>query len=166
MGYTDAEIKAAQEIINAMFAKNNKLTAEQLADAILAGNLDGKTIGNGTDRINNLKAMGYTEAEIRAAQDIVNERLIGSSPTAQEQPSINEARKTFAQNMITVKSGSTGETVEVLQKTLKELGFYNGTIDGEAGTQTIAAIKSAQSAWGIIADGVFGTQSWSALMNV
>lgn len=166
MGYTDTEIRSAQEIINAIFAKNNKLTAEQLATAILAGTLNGKTIGNGLNRINNLKAMGYTEAEIRAAQDIVNERLINSAPIAIEQPSLNEARKTFAQNLPVIQQGSTGETVKILQQTLTDLKFYTGDIDGEAGTYTVNAIKTAQSAWGLFPDGIFGLQSWSKLLNL
>ena len=115
LGYTDSEIRAAQDIINARLKASNKLSADKLADAILAGTLNGKKIGNGTDRINNLKAMGYTESEIRAAQDIVNERLIGNSPTSIEQPSINEARKTFVQNLPTIQLNSTGEIVKILQ---------------------------------------------------
>lgn len=165
MGYTEAEIKAAQEIINQKFAIAKKLTSEQLADAILAGSLNGKQIGNGITRINNLKAAGYTETEIRAAQDIVNERLIGKAPTVQ-QPDTTTARKTIAQNMKTVQKGSTGETVELLQKVLKSLGFYTGNIDGKAGNYTVDAIKKAQTTWGIIVDGIFGPQSWNKLLEV
>lgn len=78
--------------------------------------------------------MGYTEAEIRAAQDIVNERLIGSAPTAIEQPSLNEARKTFTQNLPVIEMNSEGEIVKILQQTLTDLGFYTGDIDGKAET--------------------------------
>lgn len=165
MGYTDSEIKAAQEIINQKFAVAKKLTAEQLADAILAGSLDGKKIGNGTDRINNLKAAGYTEAEIRAAQDIVNERLIGKAPTVKE-PDTSEVRKAIAQSFKTIQQGSTGETVEVLQKALKTLGFYTGDIDGWVGYYTVQAIKDAQRAWGLTPDGIFGVKSWSKLLDL
>ncbi len=79
LGYTDAEIQAAQDIVN---GKNKvetappapaKLTAEQLAAEIKAGKW-----GNGQARKDNLKKAGYSDAEIKAAQTIVNNG--GSAP--------------------------------------------------------------------------------------
>lgn len=47
-----------------------KLNAEQLATNIIRGDY-----GNGADRINKLKSLGYSIAEINAAQSVVNNRL-------------------------------------------------------------------------------------------
>jgi GH25 family lysozyme M1 (1,4-beta-N-acetylmuramidase) len=47
-----------------------KLNAEQLATNIIRGDY-----GNGADRINKLKSLGYSIAEINAAQAVVNNRL-------------------------------------------------------------------------------------------
>lgn len=47
-----------------------KLDAEQLATNIIRGDY-----GNGADRINKLKSLGYSIAEINAAQAVVNNRL-------------------------------------------------------------------------------------------
>lgn len=49
-----------------------KLSAQALAEAIIAKNVHGHNVGNGQERIDNLKAMGYTETEIKAAQEIIN----------------------------------------------------------------------------------------------
>ncbi len=51
-------------------APATKLNAEQLATNIIRGDY-----GNGADRINKLKSLGYSVAEINAAQAIVNNRL-------------------------------------------------------------------------------------------
>lgn len=51
-------------------APATKLNAEQLATNIIRGDY-----GNGADRINKLKSLGYSVAEINAAQAVVNNRL-------------------------------------------------------------------------------------------
>lgn len=66
-GYTDSEIQAAQDIINSESKKSSKLSASELAKAILRGDY-----GNGTVRIKKLKSLGYTDTEIKAAQNLVN----------------------------------------------------------------------------------------------
>jgi hypothetical protein len=57
-----------------------KLSTNELADAIQAGKY-----GNGAERFNKLKAEGYTDAEINAAQDEVNRRY-GAKPTTSNKP--------------------------------------------------------------------------------
>lgn len=92
LGYTDAEIQAAQDIVNGKASapapsqpeppKPTKLTAEQLAEAILAGKY-----GNGDARKAALKAEGYTDAEITAAQKAVNAKVSGNKPATTAKPS-------------------------------------------------------------------------------
>ena len=40
------------------------------------------------------------------------------------------------------KYGSTGNEVRTLQQKLKDLGFYNGSVDGIFGSQTQSAVRS------------------------
>lgn len=69
LGYTAAEITAAQAEVNRRYAKPVKLSTSKLADAIIAGKY-----GNGNERIEKLKAEGYSQSEINAAQAEVNAR--------------------------------------------------------------------------------------------
>ena len=59
--------------------------------------------------------------------------------------------------MNTLKKGSKGEEVKILQKAL------NITVDGNFGTKTEDAVKIFQKSKGLVADGVVGTKTWNAL---
>lgn len=54
------------------------------------------------------------------------------------------------------KYGSTGSEVKTLQQKLKDLGFYNGDVDGIFGTQTQTAVRNFQRSVGITVDGIAG----------
>ena len=52
--------------------------------------------------------------------------------------------------------GSEGEEVRQIQRKLRELGFYSGSVDGIYGTGTRNAVTSFQKSCGIKADGIAG----------
>lgn len=52
--------------------------------------------------------------------------------------------------------GSRGEEVRQIQKKLKSLGFYSGSVDGIYGTRTKNAVTAFQRSCGIRADGIAG----------
>lgn len=74
-------------------------------------------------------------------------------------------------NVDEVKDGSKGASVELLQKLLKGLGYKGAnskvlTLDGEAGTNTIHALKTYQKKAGLVVDGICGPKTWNKILGV
>ena len=63
----------------------------------------------------------------------------------------------------TLRKGCSGTNVKNLQKKLKQLGYYSGTVDGDYGTGTENAVKKFQRAKGLSADGVAGPSTLRAI---
>lgn len=65
----------------------------------------------------------------------------------------------------TLKRGSKGEYVLILQTALKERGYDIGSygIDGSFGRCTESAVKAFQTDHGLTADGIVGKKTWEAL---
>lgn len=61
------------------------------------------------------------------------------------------------------KRGSSGATVTEIQTRLKSWGYYDGEVDGVYGSRTEAAVRRFQRANGLTADGQAGTQTLAAL---
>lgn len=61
------------------------------------------------------------------------------------------------------KYGSRGEEVKTIQTKLKRWGYYNGSIDGIYGSQTLAAVKWFQSKNGLQVDGIAGPKTLAAM---
>ena len=61
------------------------------------------------------------------------------------------------------KYGSKGEEVKQIQTKLKRWGYYNGSIDGIYGTQTLNAVKYFQRKNGLTQDGIAGPQTLAAM---
>jgi hypothetical protein len=61
--------------------------------------------------------------------------------------------------------GAKGDQVKRLQRALKHLGYSPGTIDGDYGPSTQAALEKFQKAQGLTADGVLGPKTLLALKH-
>jgi N-acetyl-anhydromuramyl-L-alanine amidase AmpD len=72
-------------------------------------------------------------------------------------------QKAAAQNP-TLKQGAEGYQVKRLQRLLEERGFSPGAADGIFGPDTTKAVKKAQKANGLEADGIAGPLTWHALL--
>ncbi len=60
--------------------------------------------------------------------------------------------------------GADGTAVTMLQVILRDLGFYDGAIDGNFGPRTAAAARSAQAEYDLTQDAVIGSVSWPVLL--
>lgn len=57
------------------------------------------------------------------------------------------------------KIGSRGDEVRKIQKKLKELGYYTGSVDGIFGSNTQKAVKAFQRNCGLTVDGIAGPKT-------
>lgn len=62
-----------------------------------------------------------------------------------------------------VGTAQAGDTILSAQRTLKRLGYYNGSVDGEPGSQTSAAIRRYQVAMHLKVDGELNDQTLKSL---
>jgi len=63
----------------------------------------------------------------------------------------------------TIRRGSRGPAVVVLQESLVELGYDPGPVNGFFGAQTEAAVRKFQADWRIRVDGIVGPVTWRTL---
>ena len=70
----------------------------------------------------------------------------------------------IAPDLPTLRLGSTGEAVRLLQERLRLHGFL-ATVDGAFGPATEAAVRRFQKSVALGVDGVVGAISWAALMG-
>ena len=64
-----------------------------------------------------------------------------------------------------ISDGLSNNSIAEGQRLLSRLGFYEGAIDGVQGSKTTAAIKKAQTLYGLPVDGVLGSQTLRALQS-
>lgn len=74
---------------------------------------------------------------------------------------LDSVNSSFSENSISTlsKLGSRGDEVRRIQKKLKELGYYTGSVDGIYGTSTKKAVTAFQKNCGITADGIAGAKT-------
>lgn len=128
-GYTAEEISKAQEIVNGSVPSAptapDKLSAEELAKKIMNGDF-----GNGAARKENLRKAGYTEAEISAAQTIVNASY-GKSTTSSSLSKGNRCKMTAS-----ASRWATGQLIPAWVKT-KTLYVRSEPKDGKCQVSTL-----------------------------
>ena len=62
-----------------------------------------------------------------------------------------------------LREGTTGSAVRSLQQNLKTLGYYTGSVDGDYGSGTTAAVTAFQQSSGLKADGIAGKATLNAI---
>ena len=64
-----------------------------------------------------------------------------------------------------LKKGDDGGSVSLMQERLKELGYYNGSVDGDFGSGTEQAVRLFQSQNGLDADGIAAAKTFAVLYS-
>ncbi|PAX59938.1 peptidoglycan-binding protein [Brunnivagina elsteri] len=113
----------------------------------------------------NTVAYGYsTPASIKLVQVNSPESSNQTTDTTTPNPEVTTQATSTAtpetspdKDKIILRPGNSGDEVKELQTKLKQLGFYDGVIDGGYGGGTRTAVAKFQSANGLGADGIVGT---------
>lgn len=126
-GGTDGKFGPTTEKAVRQFQKDNGLTADGLAGNATLTLLYSKSAGGST-----------------------------SAPTTPPSSNTGASKGYFGGNYGTLKYGSRGDRVKLLQQALKDLSFLSGSVDGKYGMATQLAVTSFQQANGLDADGKAG----------
>ena len=115
---------------------------------------------------NGLKSDGLAGAETRALLEsgtgLTADATPTPKPTAEPTPTkepVWEIPKS------TVKRGSEGADAKTVQTRLKELGYYQGSVDGKFGRASVNALKNFQTNNALNADGIAGKKTYAKLFN-
>ena len=117
-------------------------------------------------KTNGLKADGLAGAETRKLLDSGTALPADATPV----PEVT-AEPTHTPEPVweipksTVKRGSEGADAKTVQTRLKELGYYQGKVDGKFGRASMNALKNFQTNNGLKADGVAGKNTYEKLFN-
>lgn len=131
-----------------------KKIQQVLADkGYYAGSVDG-IFGSGTTS---------AVKKFQSANGLTADGVVGSKTLAKlgiSSSNVETKGKTISG---TLKQGSSGNDVELLQQALKNKGYYMGAIDGNFGAGTFSAVKAFQNASRLTVDGVAGSKTLKAL---
>ena len=86
------------------------------------------------------------------------------APKPKPKPSMDDKIKAW-DKANTLKLGSKGKTVEVLQRALAGKGYNVVVIDGDFGSVTDREVRKYQTDNKLFVDGIVGPQTWEALMR-
>jgi hypothetical protein len=73
--------------------------------------------------------------------------------------------KTVMIELKVLRKGSDGAQVKTLQRLLNARGYNCGNVDGKFGSKTLIAVKEFQKFKALVADGIAGEKTWTALVN-
>ena len=137
-GSVDGSFGVATQAAVIAFQKNNNLTA------------DGKA---GTATLNKLYSGTSKKSSGTAA------RIADTSSGGRDTSDIAST------GYVTLEDGSSGSQVKTLQQRLKDLGYYNGSVDGRFGESTTAAVMAFQLRNNLTVDGKAGPATQRVLFG-
>lgn len=136
--------------VNAILGGSVKRTLREEAQYMIDNGINGKA------RYNKCVEDGFSYNDV---QNEIDRMLAKNSSTNVEM---------MAKTLPTIKRGSTGDIVSLLQTELKVMGYNVGNVDGSFGAMTEAALKDFQSNirkvyQNMVVDGVCGSKTWTRI---
>ena len=131
-----------------------------------SGTYDTDTIGavRSFQKKNGLTSNGTADATTRAL--IMSGTALGAKDTETPTVAITPSpTPTMAVPSESLRNGDKGDDVKLLQKRLKDLGYYKSSVDGKMGKGTVKALKEFQKAHGLKDDGVAGQATYAILFT-
>ena len=113
---------------------------------------------------NGLTADGVCGQTTQKLLDSENVLGANQTPTPTPEPTATPA-PTFAIPGGKVTVNTTGNDAKLVQKRLKELGYYKGAVDGKFGTASVKALQKFQEAHSLTTDGIAGTKTFEILFS-
>lgn len=169
----------------ATLAKLNSSSAisykQSIATATPTGSLKNGSSGNDVRTVQRLlRSLGYytgtvdgdfgdaTEAAVIAfqrANGLTADGKVGDATLAalNSSSAVSYKQSIATATPSSLQQGSSGTDVSAVQRRLKQLGYYNGSVDGKFGATTEAAVISFQRANGLTADGKVGEATLAVL---
>lgn len=143
-----------------------KLTLLGYYDGTINYKYDSKTKSAVTafQKKNGLTADGVCGHTTQDMLDSENALRANQTPAPTSEPTATPA-PTFALPGGKVTVNTTGNDAQLVQKRLKELGYYKGIVDGKFGTASVAALKKFQEVHGLTSDGIAGTKTFEILFS-
>lgn len=109
-----------------------------------------------------------TEAAVVAFQkrnSIYADGIAGPTTLTKLYSSSAKKASSVVANIGSLKQGMKGDGVRALQQRLKDIGYYSGSVDGDFGAGTQAAVVAFQTANGLTPDGVAGKATLNLLYS-
>ena len=106
----------------------------------------------------------YLESKFPYIANEVNKAL---GVADESKPTEKESAKTVNIELLVLRKGENrgNEQIKTLQRLLKQLGYYKGSIDGSFGGGTKDAVEEFQAQRGLEVDGVVGKATWTELLK-
>ena len=179
-----ADGKAGTSTLNRLYS-DAAIAASSMPTATASTSVDGYTTlseGDTGTAVRNLqqalKNKGYysgsvdgkygaaTTAAVVAFQSAQGLRVDGKAGPATQRALFTTSSSTDTSKYTTLRPGDSGAAIRQLQTTLKQKGYYTGTIDGDYGSGTTAAVKSFQKKMNITpVDGIAGDKTLTLLYS-
>ncbi len=127
-------------------------------------NLDTKKAVIAFQKKNGLTADGVADADTQ--RKLWSMDALGKADTPTPKPTATPSPEpTYTIPDTTVRKNDSGSDAKAVQKRLKELGYYKGTVDGKFTAASVKALQEFQQDHGLEPDGVAGKGTYAVLFS-